>query len=73
MYAMFGFLCFKGLHNFVPACTGASRPVIGGKICPGDNFAAVELSAPPWVGGPSSPAAAATVLGAAVERKGGLR
>ena len=43
MYALFGFLCVSGLHNFVPSCTGADRPVIGGKICPSDNFGALQL------------------------------
>eukprot|EP00928_Gymnodinium_smaydae_P021630 TRINITY_DN18462_c0_g2_i1.p1 TRINITY_DN18462_c0_g2~~TRINITY_DN18462_c0_g2_i1.p1 ORF type:complete len:1048 (-),score=213.49 TRINITY_DN18462_c0_g2_i1:272-2947(-) len=33
MYAMFGFLCKRGLNNFVPSCTGAKRGVCGGKLC----------------------------------------
>ncbi len=43
MYALFGLLCARGLHNFVPACTGADHPVVGGKICPGKNFGALQL------------------------------
>lgn len=43
LYAMMGFLCIKGLYNFVPSCTGASHPVVGGKICPGNNFSSIEL------------------------------
>lgn len=44
MYAMFGFLGIKGLYNFIPSCTGASSHVIGGKICPGDNYSSLFLS-----------------------------
>jgi 1,6-anhydro-N-acetylmuramate kinase len=43
MYAMFGYLCFNNIYNYVPSCTGASRPVVGGKIAPGDNFHSVKL------------------------------
>ena len=43
MYAMFGYLCFNGLYNFVPSCTGARYPVVGGKIAPGKNFAEITL------------------------------
>lgn len=43
MYAMFGFLCFTGLHAFVPSCTGAEKSVISGKICPGENFVDLNL------------------------------
>jgi threonine synthase len=32
MYAMFGFLCHRGLNNFVPSCTGAGSAVCGGKL-----------------------------------------
>jgi len=38
MYAMFGYLCFNNIYNFVPSCTGARYPVVGGKIAPGENF-----------------------------------
>jgi len=38
MYAMFGYLCVNDLYNFQPSCTGAARPVVGGKIAPGENF-----------------------------------
>jgi len=43
MYAMFGYLCFTNLYNFVPSCTGARYPVVGGKIAPGGNFNEVLL------------------------------
>lgn len=43
MYAMFGYLCFNGLYNFVPQCTGAKYPVVGGKIAPGKNFGNITL------------------------------
>jgi len=43
MYATFGYLCFNNVYNFVPSCTGASRPVVGGKIAPGENFHSVRL------------------------------
>lgn len=43
MYALFGYLCFNNVYNFVPSCTGASKQVVGGKICPGDNFHSVRL------------------------------
>ena len=43
MYAMFGYLCFNNMFNFVPSCTGAERPVVGGKFAPGENFAALML------------------------------
>ena len=43
MYAMFGYLCFNNVYNFVPSCTGASRPVVGGRIAPGDNFHSINL------------------------------
>lgn len=39
MYALMGYTCFRGFHNFVPSCTGASRPVVGGRIAPGNNYA----------------------------------
>jgi len=38
MYAMFGYLCFNNIYNFVPSCTGANYPVVGGKVAPGENF-----------------------------------
>jgi len=41
MYALFGYLCFRGLYNFVPSCTGAKCPVVGGRIAPGDNYASL--------------------------------
>ena len=44
MYAMFGYLCFNNVYNFVPSCTGASRPVVGGRIAPGENFHSVRLT-----------------------------
>lgn len=44
MYAMFGYLCFNNIYNFVPSCTGASRPVVGGRIAPGENFHSVRLT-----------------------------
>ena len=28
MYAMFGYLCFNNVYNFVPSCTGAVRLVV---------------------------------------------
>merc|ERR1712216_506308 len=43
MYAMFGYLCYNNVYNFVPSCTGASRPVVGGRIAPGENFHSVRL------------------------------
>lgn len=43
MYAMFGYLCYNNVYNFVPSCTGASRPVVGGRIAPGENFHSVKL------------------------------
>lgn len=43
MYAMFGYLCYNNIYNFVPSCTGASRPVVGGRIAPGENFHSVRL------------------------------
>lgn len=43
MYAMMGYLCYNNVYNFVPSCTGASRPVVGGRIAPGDNFHSVKL------------------------------
>jgi len=43
MYAMFGYLCYNNVYNFVPSCTGASRPVVGGRIAPGNNFHSVKL------------------------------
>ena len=44
MYAMFGYLCFNNVYNFVPSCTGAARPVVGGRIAPGENFHSVRLT-----------------------------
>ena len=44
MYAMFGYLCYNNVYNFVPSCTGAARPVVGGRIAPGENFHSVKLS-----------------------------
>jgi len=44
MYAMFGYLCWNNVYNFVPSCTGASRPVVGGRIAPGENFHSARLS-----------------------------
>ena len=43
MYAMFGYLAFNNIYNFVPSCTGAPKPVVGGKIAPGDNFRDLRL------------------------------
>jgi anhydro-N-acetylmuramic acid kinase len=43
MYAIFGYLCFNNMFNFVPSCTGASHPVVGGKIAPGQNFHSLAL------------------------------
>ena len=43
MYAMFGYLSFNNLYNFVPSCTGASRPVVGGRCAPGKNFRSISL------------------------------
>ena len=43
MYAMFGYLCYNNVYNFVPSCTGAARPVVGGRIAPGENFHSVKL------------------------------
>jgi len=43
MYAMFGYLCWNNVYNFVPSCTGATRPVVGGRIAPGENFHSVRL------------------------------
>ena len=40
---MFGYLCVNNLFNFVPSCTGADRPVVGGKIAPGNNFTTLAL------------------------------
>jgi 1,6-anhydro-N-acetylmuramate kinase len=44
MYAIFGFLCFNNLNNFVPSCTGANYPVVGGKVAPGKNFNSISLT-----------------------------
>ena len=44
MYAMFGYLCFNNIYNFVPSCTGATRRVVGGRIAPGENFHSVRLT-----------------------------
>ena len=43
MYALFGNLCYNNIYNFVPSCTGASRPVVGGRIAPGENFHSARL------------------------------
>lgn len=43
MYALFGYLCYNNVYNFVPSCTGAARHVVGGRIAPGDNFHSVRL------------------------------
>jgi anhydro-N-acetylmuramic acid kinase len=43
MYAMFGYLSFNNLYNFVPSCTGANRHVVGGRMAPGNNFAGISL------------------------------
>ena len=43
MYAMFGYLCYNNVYNFVPSCTGAARPVVGGRIAPGENFHSIKL------------------------------
>ena len=43
MYAMFGYLCFNNAYNFVPSCTGASYPVVGGRLAPGQNFKSFHL------------------------------
>ena len=42
MYALFGYLCFNGIYNFVPSCTGAAARVVGGKIAPGSNYASLH-------------------------------
>jgi hypothetical protein len=42
-YAMFGYLCYNNVYNFVPSCTGAARPVVGGRIAPGENFHSLRL------------------------------
>lgn len=47
MYAMFGYLCYNNVYNFVPSCTGAVRPVVGGRIAPGENFHSVRLTQTP--------------------------
>jgi len=47
LYALMGYLCFKNKYNFVPSCTGASRPVVGGKIAPGQNYHSVMLNNSP--------------------------
>jgi anhydro-N-acetylmuramic acid kinase len=47
MYAMFGYLCYNNVYNFVPSCTGAERPVVGGRIAPGENFHSVRLTDTP--------------------------
>jgi len=47
LYAMMGYLCFNNVYNFVPSCTGASRPVVGGRIAPGHNFHSVSLVGTP--------------------------
>eukprot|EP00519_Triparma_laevis_P013394 CAMPEP_0182490054 /NCGR_PEP_ID=MMETSP1321-20130603/34_1 /TAXON_ID=91990 /ORGANISM="Bolidomonas sp., Strain RCC1657" /LENGTH=1079 /DNA_ID=CAMNT_0024692183 /DNA_START=288 /DNA_END=3527 /DNA_ORIENTATION=+ len=47
MYAMFGYLCYNNVYNFVPSCTGASRPVVGGRIAPGENFHSIRLTETP--------------------------
>lgn len=44
MYAMFGYLCYNNVYNFVPSCTGAARPVVGGRIAPGENFHSLRLT-----------------------------
>ena len=43
MYAMFGYLCYNNVYNFVPSCTGAARPVVGGRIAPGNNMHSIRL------------------------------
>jgi hypothetical protein len=43
-YAMFGYLCYNNVYNFVPSCTGAARPVVGGRIAPGENFHSLRLT-----------------------------
>jgi anhydro-N-acetylmuramic acid kinase len=43
LYALMGYLNFNNKYNFVPACTGASKPVVGGKMAPGDNFRSIIL------------------------------
>ena len=47
MCALFGHLCCNNVCNFVPSCTGASRPVAGGRIAPGENFHSVGLTNTP--------------------------
>jgi anhydro-N-acetylmuramic acid kinase len=47
MYAMFGYLCWNNVYNFVPSCTGASRHVVGGRIAPGENMHSVRLTDTP--------------------------
>jgi anhydro-N-acetylmuramic acid kinase len=44
-FALLGYLCFTGMHGNVPACTGASRPCVLGKIVPGANYARTVLNA----------------------------
>jgi len=47
MYAMFGYLCWNNVYNFVPSCTGAVRHVVGGRIAPGENMHSVRLTDTP--------------------------
>lgn len=47
MYAMFGYLCYNNVYNFVPSCTGAVRHVVGGRIAPGENFHSARLTDTP--------------------------
>eukprot|EP00927_Polykrikos_kofoidii_P048433 TRINITY_DN42704_c0_g1_i1.p2 TRINITY_DN42704_c0_g1~~TRINITY_DN42704_c0_g1_i1.p2 ORF type:complete len:203 (+),score=30.46 TRINITY_DN42704_c0_g1_i1:1140-1748(+) len=47
MYAMFGYLHFNNVYNFVPSCTGAARPVVGGRMAPGENYHSIRLTDTP--------------------------
>ena len=57
MYAMFGYLCFNNIYNFVPSCTGASRPVVGGGL---------HRARTPFGGQPTSKASGASPRGLCV-------
>ena len=37
------YMCVNNMYNFVPSCTGASRPVVGGRIAPGENYHSMRL------------------------------
>jgi anhydro-N-acetylmuramic acid kinase len=44
-FALLGYLCFTGMHGNVPACTGAAKSCVLGKIVPGANYARIVLQA----------------------------